>query len=298
MTDRHELATLLGMRLDTESLRTFIEVVDRGSMTHAAAALGLTQSAVSWKIKRLESQVGRPLLIRDGHDIRPSFDGRELLVDARTIVAVHDRAVARLSTSQLSGRVRFGTNAELTASNVAALLGRFNVAHPGATVEIVSHGSRDLMRLLDDGELDVATLQVTGDELRTTDIVLWTDQLRWVTSWAWPFDEGEVPIVGFVPRCSCYDEPLATLDAAGIAHYMSFSGLSTAAACEAVAAGLGVAVLPESVVSDELVEWRRAAELAPVEPARQVVRAAPGERRDIADALVETLVADLGDAAA
>lgn len=283
------------MRLDTESLRTLIAVVDQGGMTRAAEQLGMSQSAVSWKIKRLEAHVGRSLLVREGHDIRPTLDGRELLADARNIVAVHDRAVARLSTSTLTGRVRFGTNAELTASNVTALLSRFNVAHPGATIEIVSNGSVELARMLDRGELDVATLQVVDAERRSADRLLWTDQLRWVASWAWPFDGDEVPIVGFSPGCSSYDAPLRALRRAGVDHHFAFTGSSNAAVHEAVAAGLGVAILSDTVIDDDIVEWRRGAELAPVAPAHQVVRAASGERREVADALVEMLVADLDE---
>ena len=41
------------MHLDVESLRTFSAVLDRGTMTAAAEVLGMSQSAVSWKIKRL-----------------------------------------------------------------------------------------------------------------------------------------------------------------------------------------------------------------------------------------------------
>ena len=283
------------MRLDTESLRTLIAVVDQGSMTRAAQQLEMSQSAVSWKIKRLEEHVGRALLIRDGHDLRPTLNGRELLADARNIVAVHDRAVARLSTSTLTGRVRFGTNAETTASNVTELLSRFNVNHPGATIEIVSNGSDELARLLDGGELDVATLQVIGTERRAGDRTLWTDRLTWVASWAWPFDGDEVPIVSSSPRHHCYDGPLQALRRAGVRHHPGFSGVSTAAVVEAVSAGLGVAILSESRLDDDIVAWQRGNELAPVEPVQQVVRAAPGERREVADALVATLVADLDD---
>ena len=96
------------VQLDVESLRTLIAVLDWGSMTRAAQQLGMSQSAVSWKIKRLEQRVGRPLLIRDGHDLRPTRDGSALLDDARSIVEIHDRAVQRLSSPEFTGRIRVG----------------------------------------------------------------------------------------------------------------------------------------------------------------------------------------------
>ena len=81
------------MRLDIESLRTFRAVVDSGSVTHAASQLNLTQSAVSWKMKRLEERLGSPLLVRDGRNMTLTELGSELLVHAEQIVSAHDDAV-------------------------------------------------------------------------------------------------------------------------------------------------------------------------------------------------------------
>jgi len=106
------------MNLDVESLRTLLAVLDHGGMTAAAKHLDLSQSAVSWKIKRLEERVGKALLIRDGHSLRPTSEGRALIDDARTIVEVHDRAVCRLRMSELSGTVRLGSNTETRTRRV------------------------------------------------------------------------------------------------------------------------------------------------------------------------------------
>ena len=114
------------MQLDIESMRTYLAVLDWGSMTRAASQLDLTQSAVSWKIKRLEQRVGRPLLIRDGHELRPSQAGRILLDEARAIVEAHDRVAHRLESPEFTGRVRVGSNEEVGASRMAGILGRFN----------------------------------------------------------------------------------------------------------------------------------------------------------------------------
>ena len=56
----------LSMRLDIDSLRAFRAIVESGSFTGAASRLYLTQSAVSWKIKRLEERLGHTLLVRKG----------------------------------------------------------------------------------------------------------------------------------------------------------------------------------------------------------------------------------------
>lgn len=56
----------MNQRLSIDALRALLCVIDTGSMTRAAQQLNLSQSAVSWKIKRLEEQLGRTLLDRQG----------------------------------------------------------------------------------------------------------------------------------------------------------------------------------------------------------------------------------------
>ena len=103
------------MHLDIESLRVLLAVLDHGGMTRAAERLNLGQSAVSRKIQRLEQRVGTPLLIRDGHELRPTREGRALLPDARRMVDLHDRSVARLRTSDVTGTVKLSSNGEVNS---------------------------------------------------------------------------------------------------------------------------------------------------------------------------------------
>lgn len=281
------------MQLDIESLRTLVMVLDQGGMTAAAKRLNLTQSAVSWKIKRLEDRVGRPLLIRDGHSIRPSRDGRALIDDARTLIEIHDGAVARLTTSELTGTVKVGSNEEVDATRMAAVLGRFKRIHSRATLEVLVESTEHLSELLDAGNIDVAVIQVYEDQLRADDRVLWSDELRWAISRDTPFDVGVVPLVTFGEHCFYrpLSEPL--LEAAGIDYTVSFSLATAAGVRGAVAAGLGVGVLGSRYLSDNVVEWQRGAAVAPLPAVYQIARAVPGEQPAIATALLEAIVEEL-----
>lgn len=260
------------MNLDVESLRTLLVVTETGQITAAAKQLNLTQSAVSRKLQRLERRVGQPLVDRNGHTIAPTHAGRELLDDAATIVATHDRAVARLATSQISGRVRVGTTEEVRPADLTGVFGEFNRLHPAAFVELVIDASDRLIGALDRGDLDVIVLQLTEDMRRSDDILLWTDELRWYSNRYHTYSEGPVPLVTYGDVCfyTPLSEPL--LDAAGIEHWTSMALSSTSAVINAIEAGLGVGVLASRVASADLVEWQRAAELPPLPPVHQVVR--------------------------
>src|ERR1700755_321087 len=62
------------MQIDTRLLEAFRSVLDSGSITQAAASLGLTQPAVSAQIARLESDVGFALFVRSGNRVRPTAE--------------------------------------------------------------------------------------------------------------------------------------------------------------------------------------------------------------------------------
>lgn len=281
------------MQLDVESLRTLLAVLDHGSMTKAADQLNLTQSAVSWKIKRLEARVGRTLLVRNGRSLRASRDGLALADEARSIVDAHDRAVARLATSQLAGRVRLGSNEEITASRLVPILGRFNRLHPDAWIEVVVDKSSSLTELVDRGEIAVAVIQVSGDELRDDDTILWTEELVWVTSCEVPYDNGPVPMVTFGPGCNyrALGEPL--LEAAGIERWDAFAGQTTAGVRGAVEAGLGVAVIGARFLGGDIVEWKRGSELGKLPPMYQVARIDSNDVSPLTTALVDVIRAEL-----
>lgn len=284
------------LQLDIESLRTLLAALDYGGMTRAAERLHMTQSAVSWKIKRLEERVGRPLLIRDGHSLRPTRDGRTLLADARALVEIHDRAASRLQSSELSGAVKLGSNEEVDAARMASLLGRFKRSHPSASIEFVIDHSEHLLHQIDRGDIDVAIIQVAEADLRPTDTILWTDQLRWVTcceTMGMPDDV--VPLITFGEHCFYRRLSEPDLESAGIEHVVAFSASSITGVKAAVAAGLGVGVLGARYLSDEIVPWPMEAELPALPLIHQIARTVPGESVDVANALVDLIAVELLD---
>jgi DNA-binding transcriptional LysR family regulator len=263
-------------------------------MTRAATHLGMSQSAVSWKIKRLEQRVGRPLLLRDGHELRPSRDGRALIDDARTIVEIHDRAVRRLASPEFTGTIRVGSNEEVGADRLAGILGRFQTLHPAATIEFVVDQSRSLRPLLDRGRIDLAVIQVTEEEVRPDDVVLWTEQLRWAAHRDAVYDETDVvPLIsygsnGFYRPVS---EPI--LERHGVRYRYTITAPSSQSVRAAVEAGLGVAVLGERFLADEVVEWPLAGQLDPLPASCQIIRT--NERSDIATALIDAITDEFLD---
>jgi molybdate transport repressor ModE-like protein len=101
--------------VDIRTMKCFVQVADRGSITHAADDLGITQPALTRRILQLEIELGVGLLERRPRGIRLTGAGRELLEHARRIlreVALAEAQVRR-ARSAVRGRVVLGTSPTL-----------------------------------------------------------------------------------------------------------------------------------------------------------------------------------------
>ena len=232
------------MRLDIDSLRAFRAIVESGSFTGAASRLYLTQSAVSWKIKRLEERLGHTLLVRKGKGIELTEMGQELLHHAERILDAHDEAVASLELSELSGTVRLGCNDEPDLAGIAEVIRAFQVRHPQVRVHTRIALSSVVSSWLRAGELDLAIVQVVSDEVDEHDVVLRTDQLAWFADPSLILaEDGKIPLVTFGPKC--FYRPIAErrLRDAGFDYAVTIECESSSGVVAAVEAGLGVALL-------------------------------------------------------
>src|SRR5258705_8838354 len=101
--------------LDLELLRSFVSVVDSGGFTRAGERVHRTQSTVSQQIKRLEDDLGQPLLNRTAKDVTPTEAGERLLSYARRLLSLAEEARDVLAGASKEGGVRLGIPQEFAA---------------------------------------------------------------------------------------------------------------------------------------------------------------------------------------
>src|SRR4051812_34571143 len=118
-------------------LRTFALVAELGSLRAAAAALGVSEPAVSAAIAALRSDLGDPLFVRSGAGIALTAGGRTLAGRARELVRLADRTRREVSGAAGAepGRLRVLASASC-AEHVAPLLHRFAERTPGWTFDL------------------------------------------------------------------------------------------------------------------------------------------------------------------
>lgn len=278
------------MRLDTESLRALKLVAEVGGVTEAAERLCLTQSAVSWKLRRLEERVGRTLLRREGRTLQPTRHGRQLIEFADRILSAHDAAVQRFRGSALSGSIRLGTTDDVAVNRVAGIAGRFRWAHPAIRLQVRVDSSLKVAEWIDAGEIDLAVMPVESHGVRDGDFVLWRDELLFVQAAdsEFPMDE-PLPLVTFGAQCFYGRVAGALLEAAGIAYEEVLQSASIAGVRAAVSAGFGVSLMNRGFMTEDQRTWPGAAAIATAPDIHYVLRAGNAPLTDAEQTLVGEL---------
>lgn len=143
------------MDLDLRLVRYFVAVADELHFGRAAARLFISQPALSKQIRRLETQLGAALLVRDSRHVTLTARGERFLDDARNLLQIAER----MQRTADPGTVRIAHIYELSTSRIVA--DTYARAHPRVVlVERQLDSYRQLAALLS-GLLDVAILRVT-----------------------------------------------------------------------------------------------------------------------------------------
>ncbi len=233
--------------LDLDLLRSFVAVAGEGSFTAAGTALGLTQSAISLKIKRLEEVVGKRVFVRTSRSIALTRDGELLLVYARRLLALNDEAVRRLIAPPMAGHLRLGVADHFVPQHLAPILSRFARTYPEVRLEVEVGRSQELRAACDKGLLDLAIGKRREGETAGTPI--WTETLAWVGAEDFtPPDPRARPLpLAMLPAgCMFRDRALTLLGQNNLAHEIVYTSASLLGVIAAAQAGFAVTVLGRS----------------------------------------------------
>ncbi len=238
---------------DVQLLKTFVAVVDEGGFSRAATRLHLTQSAVSGHLRRLEEQVGKPLLARTTRSQQLTADGERLMAYARGILALNRDAWAELTRSAFHGDLRIGVSEEFADARLLRDLQVFAADYPGLQIKVQVSIPGSLLALMRQGELDV----VVGSLCESSEpgLALWQEPLVW----AWSAQgvgtlPTPLPLALFPEPCPYREAALSRLAQAGITQRTAMLCTSYAGLHAAALAGFAVAPMTRSQVSHGLVE--------------------------------------------
>jgi DNA-binding transcriptional LysR family regulator len=249
--------------MELRQLEYFIAVAEEASFTKGAARVHVAQPGVSAQIRRLEHELGETLLDRSGRAITLTEVGEAFLPHARATLTSLDGA--RLAVDELAGltrgRVAVGM---ITACGVLELpdaLAEFHRLHAGVEISLREDNSDRLLEDLGTSQLDLAFVGLAGDPpagISTQDVV--DERLFAGVPRTDPLARG----TAIALKVLC-DQPLVSLPAgtglrsalddacmgAGLAPHIALEASSLMMVAALAARGLGSAILPESVATDE-----------------------------------------------
>ena len=127
---------MIPIDLDINMLRCFMEVAQTGSFTKAGKKIGLTQSGVSVKIRRLEERLSTRIFNRTSKRLSLTLEGEILFDYANRILSVHDEAVSRLTKPKALGNLRIGLTDYFIPELLPNLLSKFRKAYPNIHLEV------------------------------------------------------------------------------------------------------------------------------------------------------------------
>jgi DNA-binding transcriptional LysR family regulator len=232
------------VNLDMDVLRTFVLGFELGSFARAATACGRSQSAVSGQLRKLEAQVGEPLVRKTGRGLEPTDAGAQLLLYARRLLDLNDEAVATVRSSRLEGKIRFGLPGDFADTWLPDLLGRFSKTHPRVRIEVQAEGTARLLDGLTSQRFDLV-LGWGGSRDGVISEPLAEVPAVWIGRPGLRIcretDEAVTLVLHDAP-CIFRSAGLRALEEAALASSVAFTSSSLPGLWAALAAGLGISV--------------------------------------------------------
>jgi DNA-binding transcriptional LysR family regulator len=279
--------------LNVARLRVLKEVAYRGSFSAAADALSYTQSAVSQQIAALESETGMTLLERHARGVSLTAAGQTLVGHAEGILAQLEAAEAALSAiaGLRGGRLRMASFPTAGATLMPLAIATFRSSYPDVELTLSEGEPEDILPRLRAGELDLALLFEFAGEMALQEGMTRVDLLEDPMYLALPLDhplagKGELRLEHLEAEAwvqtsrpsPCARHVVRCCHAAGFEPNVSFESDDYQTVQGLVAAGVGVALIPELALS---VVRRDIAirSLSPNPPARRVIAATPARAR-------------------
>ncbi|MHA6234769.1 LysR substrate-binding domain-containing protein [Pseudomonas fluorescens group sp. PF-69] len=228
---------------DLDVLRTFVTGVEFNSFAKAADRLGRSTSAVSAQLKKLEEQVGTPVLTKSGRGLVLTPTGETLLSHARRLLELNDGIFQTLHESQTAGTVRLGLQEDFGEHFLSDILRRFVQTYPRVNLEVRIARNAELLALVESADLDLALTWDTG-HLSPYATRLGETQMHWIGARDMPLlaalDDSSLPLIMFDAPCVLRSAATQALDAAQIPWRIALTSPSVGGIWAAVAAGLGL----------------------------------------------------------
>lgn len=271
--------------VDVRQLELVRALAEHGSLSAAARDLGFSQPALSQQVRTLEDQLRTPVVIRGSRGVELTEAGKVLLRHSAVVLDTISLARAEVEavTGLRQGHVRVAAFPSAASTLVATAMATMTKKHPGVTFTLVEAEPPKALELLEAGDCDIAVVfRYSNDAPRAEDAFHWRPLLESEVNVALPeqhphADSDEVDLAElwdsrWIAGCpDCRGHLTTACQDAGFSPDIAFETDDFVALQNLAARGLGVALVPQLVLSAVRVDGLKFKEL--VAPTRQEISA-------------------------
>ncbi len=237
--------------MDLDALRSFIAFVDTGSFTRAAKQTYRSQSAISMQMKKLESDCGQTLFVKEGRNLVLTEQGQLLVSYARRMLSLHDEVVGAFAQGHQHPPLTIGCPDDYADSVLTDVIKLIQQLIPELSFQIHCDSSIRLRKQLDAGEIDltVMTRSPESDE----GYLLKHDRGVWIKQPGSTLDQADtLSLILFGNDCKFNTTAIDSLEKQG-RNFKVISTSSNATAIKSlVAQELGIGAMATASVGAEL----------------------------------------------
>ena len=251
--------------VDFKSIETFLWVVTLGSFRGAGQRLNTTQPAISQRIAQLERELGVKLLNRDHRVVSPTPSGRQLMVYAEKLIGLRAEMMAEVGErSAMRGVLRLGVAETIVHTWLPRLIKSVNTAHPNLSLEIEVDITPNLTARLLEQEIELAFLVGPLSAAGVRNRVLCDYPVGVLASPSLGLGNGALkiqdlakfPIITFPRKSQPYEIVRSLFNRPDLPPIRLHASASLATVIHMAVEGLGIAVIPTSIVENELADGR------------------------------------------
>jgi DNA-binding transcriptional LysR family regulator len=247
--------------MELRQLQYFLAVAELASFTKAAGRLNVTQPGVSAQIRQLEEELGEALLQRSDRHVSLTAAGEAFLPFARAALSATDsgRAAIQQLTGLLGGRVAIGTIYSCGFPGVPGVLAEFHRAFPAVEISLTEGNSDRLLAALQRGELDLVLVGLAAEAPKGIETQVLVDEpIVAALVGSHPLAAEKTIPLDLLCRQTLIALPHGTgvrssfdiaCKAAKLEPRVAFEVSNLGVVAQLACAGLGIAILPESVAA-------------------------------------------------
>jgi DNA-binding transcriptional LysR family regulator len=247
--------------MELKNLKSFVAVAEQLSFIRAARLLHLSQSALTEQIQKLEEELGVPLLLRDRRSVKLTAAGIVFLAEARATLARAKQAVERVQKAARGevGRLRIGFVSSAALEIVPGIVVAFRSQFPAVSLDLTNLRTSSQVKALLSESIDVGFLRLPLSHDQLTIRVIHREPLVVVLPLGHPMaNETQIRLVqlqneqfvAYARRWApgFYDAVIQMCTREGFSPEIIQETGEMYTAIALVGAGVGIAILPRSVV--------------------------------------------------